>query len=65
MLEKSVLDKPGIVRLEQNIQPVKAGKGWFVKVIIIIIIIALLIWLFLHPQGIQNSVNDFFNNILT
>jgi len=67
MLEenKSVLDKPEILRREATLtQPVKKGKGWIFKIILIIIIIALVLYLFTHPDVIVNPVNNFLENLL-
>lgn len=62
MLEenKSILDKPEILRRESTLEPVKKGKGWVFKLILIILIIVLILYLFTHPEIIRNPVDKFF-----
>ncbi|MBW2974966.1 cytochrome P450 [Candidatus Woesearchaeota archaeon] len=59
--QKSILDKPDILRREGTLtQPVKKGKGWLFKLILILIVAGLIYYLFTHPEIIRNPVNEFF-----
>ncbi len=62
---KSVLDKPSILRREAIVrEPVKKGKRWVFKIILILAVIFVLYYLFSHPEVIQEPVNNFFGNLL-
>jgi len=63
--EKGVLDKPQIVREEMVRTEPKKGKGWILKLILILLVIGLVLYLFLNPEGIRNFVNNFFENLLS
>lgn len=62
MLEenKSILNKPEILRRETTLtQPVKKGKRWIFKIILIVVIAVLLYYLFTHLEIIRNPVDKF------
>ena len=59
--QKGVLDKPSILRRESTIdEPVKKGKGWIFKIILILIIIFVVYYLFTNPDIIMDPVDKFF-----
>ncbi len=63
--QKSVLEKPSILRREAIVrEPVKKGKRWVFKIILILVVIGLVYYLFRHPEVIQDPVNSFFGNLL-
>lgn len=67
MLEenKSVLDKPEILRREGMLtQTPKKGKRWVFNLVLILIVIGLTYYLFTHPQLIRDPFNKFFEDLL-
>jgi len=45
-------------------EPAKKSTGSLFKLILVLAIIGLIVYLFLHPEVIQGSANKFFNNLL-
>ena len=64
--ESSILNKPHIKAHEELLESQKPKKGswWLFKLVLIVAIIALLFYLFMHPQKIQEFVNQFFEKLL-
>ncbi len=57
---KSIPDKPEILRRETTLtQPVKKGKRWIFKIVLIVVIAVLLYYLFTNPEIIRNPVDKF------
>lgn len=62
MDKKSVLDNPEILRRETALgRPIRKKKGWMFKLILILIILAVIYYLFTHPALIRDPVNRFFS----
>ena len=61
-----ILDNPRIKAHEELLESQKPKKGswWLFKLVLIVAIIALLFYLFMHPQKIQEFVNQFFEKLL-
>lgn len=63
-----VLNKPEIIRRESMVRGEPAVKAksrkWIFNLILMLVIIGLILYLFTHPEGIQNWVNNFFEKLL-
>lgn len=60
-----ILNNPRIAKEEMlvksQLQPVKKRKWWIVfKLILFLILLLAGFYLFMHPEGLQNFVNKFF-----
>lgn len=62
--KRKILDNPKVLREEIAREPAKKPKAWVFKIILILVIIGLILYLFMHPEGIQNWVNKVLENLL-
>lgn len=60
MLDEKKLSSEAVRKPE----PATKGKTWVLKLILILIVIGLILYLFMHPEAVLNPVNEFFNNLL-